>query len=357
MKKILPVAVLLAALFSHAVSASAQKASFQILTPPTGLFFASFALNADGTKMAINTGGEIFFWAKGKGYTDLGPGGVSNGLIAISADGTTIVTDRVGVDGLDSPARWTASAGWIDLGHPSNGCSLDGSWGSGYGVSGNGAVAVGLSWVCGGGLAEGFRWDSYRGMISLGHPTGASSRASAISGDASTIVGFYEDPTQGFRRAIRWLPGKKDFIAGAHNPGEATAVSSDGSQIAGQATLGTNLPYAFYYTDKGGLVSLGSITNNTCDPSFANSVSDNGKVVGFSGSRFFCNGNQAFIWDAKSPQQHMQSLAKYLIKRGAVIPSKITLTDAFAISADGSTVVGTWQDTSFNFGAFIAKLR
>ena len=355
MKKLLPVAVLLASLFGHAVSASAQKASFQILTPPTGVFFGSFALNADGTKMAINSGSEIYLWTKGT-YTDLGPGGASSGLVAISADGTTIVTDRIGVDGLDSPARWTASAGWIDLLHPSNGCSLDGSWGSGYGVSGNGAIAVGLSWDCTG-KAEGFRWDSYRGMMSLGHPTGASSRASAISADASTIVGFYEDPTQGFRRAIRWLPGKKDLIAGAHNPGEATAVSSDGSQIAGQATLGTNLPYAFYYTDKGGLVSLGSITNNTCDPSFANSISDNGKVVGFSGSQFFCNGNEAFIWDAKSPQLKMQSLAKYLVKRGAKVPSRLTLTDAFSISADGSTVVGTWQDTSFHFGAFIAKLR
>ena len=72
-----------------------------------------------------------------------------------------------------------------------------------------------------------------------------------------------------------------------------------------------------------------------------------------------CNAvdDTAFIWDAISPKSHMQSLAKYLTKRGAIIPAKITLTDAFAISADGITVIGTWQGTSFNFGAFVAKLR
>ena len=144
------------------------------------------------------------------------------------------------------------------------------------------------------------------------------------------------------------------MIAGAQNPGEATGVSSDGSQIVGQATLGNDPPLAFYYTDQGGLISLGSINNG--DPSFANSVSDDGKVVGFSGSRFG-SGIKAFIWDAQSPQVPMQYLATYLVAKGAKVPSRITLTDAFAVSADGSTIVGTWQDAQFNFGAWIAKLK
>lgn len=356
MKKFLLPAVLSALLFGHSVSAATQKVSFRILQPPVGFFFSNLALSADGEKMAINTGSEIFLWTAGKGYTDLGPGGTSSGSIAISSDGTTIVADGIGVDGLDSPSRWTASTGWIDLGHPHNGCSLGGSWGSGFGVSGNGAVAVGLSWDCFG-KGEGFRWDSYRGMMNLGHPNGASSRASAISADASTIVGFFESPTQGFRRAIRWLSGKKDFIAGAQNPGEATAVSSDGTQIAGQATLGTNLPYAFYFTDKGGLISLGSISGNTCDPSFANGISDNGKVVGFSGDQFFCSGTEAFIWDVRSPHLRPQSIARYLAQRGVKLPAGMTLTTALAISADGSTVVGQWQDVKFHVGTWIAKLK
>jgi len=356
MKRLPLLAVLLAFFFGHGVLAAAQTASFHILKGPTGFFFSNFAVSGNGQKVAVNAAGEIFLLTAGKGWSDLGPGGLSGSSIGISADGTTIVTDRIGNDGLDSPARWSAPGGWTDLGHPHNGCPLSNSWGSGYSVSGNGAVAVGLAWYCTA-RAEGFTWDAFHGMTSLGHPVGASSRASAISADASTMVGFYEDPTQGFRRAIRWLPGKKDFIAGVHNPGEATAVSSDGSQIVGQATLGTNLPYAFYYTDKGGLVSLGSISHNACDPSFANSISDNGLVVGFSGDQFFCTGTEAFIWDAKAPQLHMQSLATYLRKRGAFIPAKLTLTTALSISADGSTVVGEWQDQNFNFGAFIAKLR
>ena len=347
---------LLATLWVFVLPAGAQTASIHFLKLPVNVFFAGFAISGDGTKVAINNAGEIFLWTKGKGFTDLGPGGLTSSSIAISADGTTIVTDQLGVDGVDSPARWTESGGWMDMGHPRNGCQLDGSWGSGWGVSGNGAIAVGLAWDCFG-QGEGFLWDEWNGMKNLGHPKGASSRASAISVDASTVVGFYSHPKFGFRRAVRWRKGSKDLIAGSENPSEATGVSSDGSQIVGQVVLGSDPGYAFYYTDQGGLVSLGSISNNGTDLSFANSVSDDGKVVGFSGT-FRVILDQAFIWNAKHPKQHMQYLGDYLTKKGAKVPPKVNLVDAWAISADGSTIVGTWVNKSFTkSGTWVATLR
>jgi probable HAF family extracellular repeat protein len=143
------------------------------------------------------------------------------------------------------------------------------------------------------------------------------------------------------------------LFAGAHTPGEATAVSSNGSQIVGQAWDFTNVSsYAFHYT-VGSLVSLGTVSGISSDQSFANAVADNGTTVGWSGDPFGL-GIQAFIW---SPKLRMQSLANYLHQRGVLIPFGITLTSALDISADGSTIVGVWQDANYNTGGWMVRLR
>jgi probable HAF family extracellular repeat protein len=347
--------LLLSSLLGAGVSADARPATFNVFPSPNGLPVFGLALAASGNAMAANYGGEIYLWTPAKGFMDLGAGDPYNPTIGISSSGYYVVATRPGQDGNSSPARWNRVAGWLDLGHPANGCPLSGNWGSGYGVSHDGSVVVGLAWDCQV-RAEGFAWTQQGGMVSLGRPLGKSSRASAISADASTVVGFFEDPQMGFRRAIRWRNGKKDLIAGVHTPGEAAAVSSDGQQIVGQASPSA-FPggAAFYYTDRLGLVPLGTISNSPSDQSFANGVSDDGTVVGWSGS--FSGGLQAFIWSSKVHKAKMVSLRDSLIRRGAQIPTGLTLTTALAISADGSVVVGSWQDASFHSGAFIARLN
>jgi uncharacterized membrane protein len=338
-----------------------ETPTFRLLTNPTGFpTWINYALSHDGTVMAANYGGLIYRWTPDTpkfpfgGFTFLGPGYFLNSQIGISNDGTTIITGRIGPDGNVNPALWTQATGWTDLGHPANGCILDGQWGGGYDVSGDGTVAVGLAWYCPG--AEGFVWNRTDGMRSLSHPSGSagkSSRASAISADGRTIVGFSEDPKQGIRRPVFWLAGKTNLFAGAHTPGEATNVSSDGSQIVGQswdATAGGS--YAFRYT-AGNLVSLGTVSGNPFDQSVANAVAENGTVVGWSGDPFGL-GIQAFIW---SPTLGMQSLAKCLHQRGVLLPFGVVLTTATDISADGSTIVGEWQDANYNLGGWMVRLK
>ena len=300
--------------------------------------------------MAANYGGELFRWTGGGGFLDLGTGDLFSSSIAISADGSTIVAGFPGADRYANPARWQQATGWMSLGHASEGCVMDSSWGSGWSVSRGGSVVVGLAWYCPG--AEGFQWTQQSGMVGLGHPTNASSRASAISADASTIVGFYEDPGFGNRRPVRWISGTTDLFAGEQANGEATAVSSDGSRIVGQAVDSSGYGRAFYYTDAGGLVWLGTLSGNSTDQSVANSVSEGGVVVGFSGDPFAGTG-QAFVW---GPKSGLRSLQRALAQNGAVIPSGLLLTDALVISADGSTIIGTWSDANFNFGSWIARI-
>ncbi len=330
---------------------SGAQVKFQLIPNPTGPTYSNYALSGNGTVMAANYGGELFRWTSAGGFVDLGPGDPFNSSIGISRDGSTIISGRVGPDGNTNSAIWQQATGWVDLGHPAEGCVLDSSWGSGWGLNKDGTIAVGLAWYCPG--AEGFRWTQQTGMVGLGHPTNASSRASAISGDGSMIVGFYEDPTQGFRRPVRWVGGNTDLFTGDQTIGEADAVSSDGSQIVGQSTTSTGSIQAFYYTDKGGLVSLGTLTGHKNDGSGGNAVSDNGLVVGYSGNLINFD-LRAFVW---SPQGGMRYLRQALESHGAVIPSNVILNNAIAISADGSTIVGTWQDVNFNGGGWIARIK
>jgi len=319
------------------------------LKDPVPLSWVNFAFSYNGKVMAANYGGEIFRWTAAGGFVDLGPGDPFNSSIGISADGKTIVTGIMGTDGNTAPAMWQEPTGWVNLGHPVEGCSMDGNWGDAWGTNHDGSMVVGLSWYCPG--AEGFEWTSQNGIVGLGHPAGASSRATSISADGSTIVGFWEDSTQGYRQPVRWSSGAPDLFLG-NIPGEAIATSSDGRQIVGQAADSTGNGRAFYYTKSGGLIDLGVIGGNKTDQSVAFGLSDKGLVIGSSINPFFWT-SKPFLWTQKIG---IQPLQKILVRAGADIPQGVTLTSVFAISGDGSAMVGMWTDAKFNVGTWIAYL-
>jgi probable HAF family extracellular repeat protein len=350
MKKWLVNAGLLCLLSGACLSANAATATFQIIADPIPGTWSNFALSGDGTVMAAIYGGEIYRWTAVGGFQDLGPGDPNNSSIGISFDGSTVVSGHVLPNGISSPALWNAS-GLVDLGHPYNGCTtLDNSWGSGYGVNGNGTVAVGLAWNCT--SAEGFAWTAKMGNVSLGHPAGNhSSRASAISANSKTIVGFWEDPT-GPRRPVRWVGGKPNLFLGEATIGEASAVNSDGTQIVGQSPGTSGYGIAFFYSDKKGLLSLGTLNGFPTDQSFANGISDNGRVVGWSGDPFN-EGTEAFVWTS---YLGLKRLSDVLNELGANIPAGTVLTTADTISADGSTAVGQYVDSQFHFGNWVAHI-
>ncbi len=334
------------------------QASFHLIAQPTGPTWANYALSYDGKTMAADFGGELFLWKKGKGFTDLGPGDALTTSIGISGDGSTVTSTISNPDGSSETGLWKESTGWVHLGHPVSGCRLDQNWDSGYSLTYDGSTVVGLSWYCPG--AQGYSWTAAKGFVLLSHPSGkGSSRASAISANGATIVGFFESPTQGFRRPVRWQwgkPNRQDLFAGKQTPGEATALTSDGLQVVGQAADASGFPRAFYYTDANGLVDIGTLSGRSTDESQANAISDNGLVVGWSGDAFGA-GIEAFVWHAKHPTTHPTSLKKFLLQKGVKVPKNLYLTTAIALSGDGSTMVGVWQDANFNFGTWMARLR
>jgi uncharacterized membrane protein len=349
MKRWLVKAGLMCLFSSLCLSASAATATFQIIKDPVKQTWTNYALSADGTVMAAIYGGEIYRWTAAGGFQDLGPGDPNSSSIGISSDGSTLISGHVGADGFSDPAIWN-KGGVVDLGHPSNGCTKIGnSWGSGYGVSGNGSVAVGLAWTCRD--AEGFKWTAKTGNVSLGHPPYPhSSRASGISANGKTIVGFWEDPT-GPRRPVRWVGGKHELFLGSKTIGEATAVTSNGVLIVGQAPDASGNSVAFTFSDQNKLHLLGTISHASGDQSFPNGVSDQGQVIGWSGQ---FGATEAFFWTSKRGMKKLSTVLKGL---GAKIPAGTTLTDALSISADGSTIVGQYVDSKFNAGNWIAHLK
>jgi uncharacterized membrane protein len=133
--------------------------------------------------------------------------------------------------------------------------------------------------------------------------------------------------------------------------GEAIAVSSDSSQIVGQAADNTGNGRAFYYSKAGGEVSLGVLSHNSTDQSVAFGISDTGVVIGAS-INIFDFSSEPFVWTSKMGMRPLQAA---LVRKGAVIPSGVTLTNVLAISADGSTIAGLWLDANFNQGLWIVN--
>ena len=333
-----------------AVAPVSAQVKISKLKDPIPNTWVNFAFSSNGKTMAANYGGEIFHWTPAGGFVDLGPGDPYGASIGISADGKTIVGGIVGSDGNTTPAMWQEATGWLNLGHPAEGCVMDGNWGDAWGVNHDGSIVVGLSWYCPG--AEGFEWTSQNGIIGLGHPSGASSRATSISADGSTIVGFWEDATQGNRQPVRWVSGGADDLFLGAVAGEAIAASSDGSQIVGQAADSTGNGRAFYYSKTDGLIDLGVLSGNKVDQSVAFGLSDNGIVIGSSTNPFSWT-SKPFVW---TKHIGLKPLQKILVEAGAVIPQGVTITSVIAISGNGSAMVGMWQDAGNNVGTWIAYI-
>tara|TARA_R110002072_G_scaffold42064_10_gene117873 strand:- start:2369 stop:3616 length:1248 start_codon:yes stop_codon:yes gene_type:complete len=268
-------------------------------------------------------------------------------MSAISDDGQVILGDIAdGLDGIESTAGlWTAETGWVSLGFLPNAGSCP-SRSSGYELSGDGTIAVGLSWdECSG---RGFIWTAETGMLELENLANGGNRASVMSSDGSVIAGF----AQGFTRTPAYWDGLSrdgtvvDPTYGA--TGEFYGVSDDGSILLGSWNLDDDI-YGSAVTLIDGVVTpigAGSLLpgwgGNPMD------ISDNDVIVGFD----FLLGNRR-SWIKPSGQNELMETVSYINSLGAGIPEDTRLEVIQAISTDGKTVIG---HTSGGVPAFLITL-
>ncbi|MBI5275111.1 MAG: PEP-CTERM sorting domain-containing protein [Burkholderiales bacterium] len=319
--------------------AAQGSAQFQPLGFVAGLGYSeATAVSADGAAVAGTAKDAqglplAFRWSQAGGAQSLGllTGGTRSTATAISSDGSVIagfgdisVAPLGGTTGL----RWTAAAGMEPL--PRLGSS---SMCAANGLSGDGSVAVGTCLLSNN---TAFRWTA-SGLVGLGQyggGLGAASSATAVSRDGAVTAGAGNPRLAG---AMAWV-GTSPVFLGLLGAGDqyasATALSSDGTVIAGMSIDSASVSHVFLWTAAGGMQRVPN-PPGAVSGSVPAGISDTGLVVGWA---ITAGGEVAVIGTSGGG---LQSLAEWLAReKGLALPPGWVLTRANAISPDGRFIAG-----------------
>ena len=304
------------------------------------------ALGADGSVavghvVLAGSGDRAFRWTSGTGMQDLGtiPGAPSFPSVfarAVTPDGLVVVGSCSAGDGSIHAFRWTAGGGMQSFGEVFPGGL---SWAA-NGISADGAVVVGIGTIFANGTPRAVTWDSGGNVSILGSDVDSyNSRANAVSADGTTIVG-----TRNSGKAVVFRGGGVIEIPALRKNGEssATSVSGDGSAVAGWSA-----GRAFRWTDAGGTQDLGELDEATGGNAFG--INADGSIV--VGQAAKGGSPVAFRWTAS---EGMVDLRSWLQSLGVDVTGWL-LTNATAISPDGTAIAGTGQDAQGVPRAWVAR--
>ncbi len=270
----------------------------------------------------------------------------SNEATGVSGDGSVIVGSFSTGNNHREAFRWTTS-GYIGLG------TAGYTYSYAQDVSADGSTIVGGVW--GAGQRRGFVWTSADGMRLLDSLPGGrpESYAEAVSADGTIAVGeAYE--LSGTPQAVRWDVATGAATGLGHLPGSTGAsyandLTPDGSVIVGWGNNSIGDAEAFRWTEAGGMTGLGGLPG--FERTFAFAVSADGSVIVGRASAIEVDDDMAFYWTQSGG---MQSLESWLSENGVDIGTW-QLDEASDVSADGGTVVGYGTNPDGDSEAFIAR--
>jgi probable HAF family extracellular repeat protein len=342
----------------------AVEASFAVLTYTNGQdasdFVTPHAISADGTVIVGQRDlEEAFRWTASDGIIGMGSISDFNGDTASSANGVSgngrIIVGESSATSRPSVAfRWTAETGMVAL----KPVRRNRSFLRANAISGDGSVIVGDGLVVRKGVSilNAFRGKWSQPAVSLGQLRGGTQGSSGlgVSSNGSVIVGHSDSRNstnyneEAFCRTTRaGMIGLGDLLGGPF-ASLGRAVSADGTVVVGESWSEIGW-HAYRWTRTTGMVALGQVHSN--DVSIAESVSaDGSRIVGTASyyddtiqdERFV-----AFIWDA---EHGMRDLNAVLQEDYGLDLQGLALTDATAISADGTTVAGRTEGNSGYYG-------
>jgi uncharacterized membrane protein len=166
------------------------------------------------------------------------------------------------------------------------------------------------------------------------------SRAMAVSGNGNEIVGLGNSGVIGVTEAFRWTAQTGmvglGFVPGSILDGsQAFDVSYLGGTIIGNAWAEVGIE-AMRYTDEDGMVSLGDLPGGQAQPfSFAFAVSaDGGTIVGRGEG---VDGTRAVVWDQTGAMRNLQEMLE--VDFGLNLQGW-ELNEARGVSSHGRTIVG-----------------
>jgi len=341
-------------------AAAGQTPSFALVGfAPGNTSSVVLGLSQDGSVGVGASGGVVsvaFRWTAAGGREDYGllPGmPAQTWAKAVSSNGTVIAGSIAG-NPIESASVRIGSGLVQDLGVLPNHHSS-----RALAVSGDGTVVVGQN-MNGTGTnytsGQAFRWTAQTGMQPMGHlrPGGYLSQARGISRDGITIVGMSQS-TGVATEAFRWTQNG-GMVALPNLPGStiletfANAANADGSVIVGNAASAT--PQNYYHAVRwtaAGIQDLGVLPGRINSHAYA--TSDDGNVIGGI-SAVFPN-ETPFVW---TPLTGMIPLADHLASSGVIIPQGWTLTYLSAISGDGMTFGGQARSPAGITEGFVATV-
>ncbi|MFO0783340.1 MAG: hypothetical protein U0636_06620 [Phycisphaerales bacterium] len=260
------------------------------------------------------------------------PGGVFD-VVAVSDNGQVVLGNMVspGRPGAEAH-RWTAASGvWTTLGSNPTAVSGCGSFSSGYELSGDGNVAVGLEWFDGC-HAAGFRWTPDTGMQMLEFMANGVNRASVVNSQGNVIGGFGQGSFD--RTPVMWGSNLEGELL---DPPHGDAVGEVlGMNRSGSILLGNWNGKAVKWSN-GGAVRT-QIGNGTALPGWLGNAMDmanNGTIVGFD----TLIGNRR-AWILPPGATTMVDLKNYVVANGGTVPAGTILEVAQAVSNNGSIIIG-----------------
>ena len=337
-----------------AAAGSSEKANirFQRVKGAPVLYQLGYAagpsgISGDGSTVVGNfgRGGPVFRWTAKTGLVSMNVASTGN-ITSISNNGKYISTNLLDVNAdQDLGAyRWDAINGWIRV-RPIGKCGTDTN--SSFAVANDGSVFGFTYNTCTDYKA--FRWlpntavGSVEFKSSLLHSDGtwANSRIDQVSADGKTAVGWQTADWGGWLGTV-WHNGKPELITDVNGDaeGEAFAVSSDGSKIAGLVFDGM-----YPYDGSGWRRDTNDTTleyikpiNSDASPLKPYALSGDGSVVaGFSGDPWFSWNPLPFIW---TKQLGTVSLDDFVKNQGTAMEQWYSLWTPMAMSDDGGTITG-----------------
>jgi hypothetical protein len=302
-----------------------------------------------------------FRWTQGSGVVPLGRDQKvgTGGTVGISADGVVIASSIGSPDSsYTTQGLWSQATGWRELmpPAPSDGGTVDGSYGNIWSLSGNGTTPVGLYWRPGqGNRAHASKWTGATGVVDLGGcTTGQSSRANGVNYDGSVIVGWVETPTGPWRPAA-WVNGSLVLLTDYQEvggipvgSGEGRGTSPSGDFIVGYSRDETsNQRAATMWKRVNGVFGppevLGWVdgTQPASGINIAQAVSFDGRIAigycSFDGTPFATTG---LVWTA---QTGVLDVNQWLANNGVLVDPNFSIQNLSAMTADGTQIFGYGQ--------------
>jgi probable HAF family extracellular repeat protein len=221
-----------------------------------------------------------------------------------------------------------------------------------WGINADGSMVAGAYLDSFTSITHAFRWAAAAGVTELG----PCYEVQGLSGDGSTIVGAQINTTSGRVFPVRWTSGGMQDLGlplSLSNEGHAYGTNSDGSVVTGYYTADGH-DDAFLWKPSTGLQALPHLPGNYYARAFAVGA-DGETVVGLSYQTFQGLGLTAFFW---TPGTGAVDLGSFLASHGADMTGWSAIFGAYGVSADGSRIVGlgTYNGVTTAFVATIPSL-